>query len=351
MKFGVYVHIPFCRRKCPYCAFISGDFGRTGLYLASLEREIEKRMPDEKPDTLYIGGGTPSYAGTEMICRAAAAVCRRGRPEEMTVEMNPDSISRNFMESVTASGFNRFSVGVQSSDNYTLRKLGRIYGRKKVFESLEIVSGYSSNTSVDIIWGVPGRRASFDFLDVFQPQHVSTYLLTIEQGTPFYRSGFAQKRDVYIEREYYYILEELAKRGYERYEVSNFAKKGYESRHNLIYWNRDDKYLGFGLSACSFDGRVRSCNTEVYDEYLKGGGIESVKEAVDHRTAQFEDIMLKMRTVRGMGESDAEFERIERSALERFVKSGYIKESESRIAFTDSGFLIMNTLLAELIKD
>jgi len=353
MKSGIYIHIPFCKKKCSYCAFVSGNFSHTEEYFEMLKRELEEFLPKSKPDTLYIGGGTPSFVGLEKIKSITSMVNsgRKGKIEETTIEMNPDSVSEELVKGLINEGINRFSLGVQSTDNVVLKRLGRVYSKSAVFKAMEILRKHSKNISIDIIWGIPERKADLSIIDIFKPEHVSTYLLTIEPETKFFNDGFKQKSDKFVEREYYHILEFLYKRKYLRYEVSNFSIEGYQSKHNLLYWNTENVYYGFGVSACSYYNSIRSCNTQSYEKYIKDFKADRNTENIDLNTSLFEKIMLGMRKTEGIKEEGECYAKINHEAVSLQIERGYLIRKNGRIYFSDAGFLIMNGILADIIKD
>ncbi|MGN1117017.1 MAG: radical SAM family heme chaperone HemW, partial [Acutalibacteraceae bacterium] len=264
---GIYIHIPFCQSKCPYCDFYSmrSDEETMERYTDAVIREIEKCDGDISADTLYFGGGTPSVLGAERLYRMIEAVRKKFRlvSPEITVECNPASTSLDFYKKLSDCGVNRISLGMQSAVDAERRILGRISDRKVIRENVEnIKKAGIDNISVDLMIGVPFQDsesllASIMFITQLDVQHVSAYMLKIEEGTFFHKKQnllpFPDEDDTCDM--YLFLCDYMEKLGFKQYEISNFAKNGYKSRHNLKYWH-DEEYISFGPSAHSFsDGR------------------------------------------------------------------------------------------------
>lgn len=372
----IYVHIPFCKRKCAYCDFASyagtSPADRSG-YLAALGKEIAlggEKFRDRHIDTVYIGGGTPSLLeGNEIgrLTESLAAEFPHFSPEEVTIEVNPESVSAEKLEAYRAAGVNRISMGVQSLDDDNLAAVGRLHGAEEALAKLALAGRYFDNVSCDFIIGLP-----FDTPEKVKSEleaaaglvkHVSVYELTLESGTPLALA--AERGDVALpsDDETADLLEcavdVLAGNGLERYEVSNFARKGYASRHNFGYWTREE-YIGFGAAAHSFFGRSaenakrwgrRVANARSLSEYVAGvanaGKFDDLpracSETVTGDEAQKEAIMLGLRTVRGIDGKMLEG-RITPEVSPFFESAG-----EGRLRLTRRGFAVMNSVLAEIL--
>ena len=313
---GIYLHIPFCKHKCTYCDFTSfpDRLGIAEAYMACLYKEIElrgKQLESYTFDTVYFGGGTPSVIDPKYIYGAMKQIKKcfhLSQNPEITIEMNPGTVSEQKITLYKKAGINRFSVGLQTAIDEQLQNLGRIHTARDFVYTCGLLKG--ENFSADVMLGLKGQTEE----DVYKTielasrcgaKHISMYALTPEDGTPIYTdylNGELPDGDE-VRRLYDYGCRLLKERGYLRYEVSNFAKKGYESRHNLNYWRRGE-YIGFGVSASSFMCGKRFTNTFDPDEYMKcilSGFLPVVEsEDVEKEDAKFEFVMLALRTVYGI---------------------------------------------------
>lgn len=317
---GIYVHIPFCKSKCRYCDFASfpDKIGFAESYMACVYREISKRkneLKNYKFDTLYIGGGTPSVVDENYIAMLIASAKKNfnlAPDAEITIEMNPGTVSAGKIAAYKKSGINRFSVGLQTAVDAQLEDIGRIHNLKDFENCARLLKG--ENFSVDIMIGLKGQteadiEKSISVAANSGASHISVYALTPEDGTPIYTdylNGELPDGDE-VAGQYAYAADKLSKLGFERYEVSNFCKRGKESRHNLNYWRRGE-YIGFGVSASSCINNVRFTNTFDLDEYFKCilsdnfAVIDS--EKIDENGQKEEYIMLALRTASGINLSE-----------------------------------------------
>ena len=367
---GIYVHIPFCRHKCTYCDFTSfpNRLNFAESYMACLYKEIEmrgKELSDLVFDTVYSGGGTPSVVEPQYIYGAMKQIkkCFRlaARPE-ITIEMNPGTVSENKIATYKRAGVNRFSVGLQTAIDAQLEELGRIHNVRDYLYCASLLKG--ENFSADVMLGLKGQtkedvRKTIEIAAGSGAKHISMYALTPEDGTPIYTdylNGELPDGDEVAEL-YEYGRGLLAEKGYRRYEVSNFAKKGYESRHNLNYWKRGE-YIGLGVSASSFMRGKRFTNTFDLDEYMKCviSGFPPVieSETVSEGDAKFEFIMLGLRTVYGV--SSAEYKKAfgsdwKEDFAESYKKTAqYLLEEGDVARIKDEYLYVQNTILAEYMK-
>ena len=268
---GVYIHVPFCRKKCAYCDFYSRpckDEGLMDRYVRAVERHFGDYFRGGESfdiDTVYFGGGTPSLLGGKRLRQMLNALEKTGgiaKGAEITVECNPESVDKKMLRTLFKAGVNRLSMGVQSAHDEELLALGRLHtfqqARQAVADAKEV--GFS-NISLDLIYGLPDQtmeqwKDSVEKIIALEPQHISAYALKLEKGTPLYEeSPELPPEDVQADM-YFYAVERLQQAGFEQYEISNFAQKGYRSRHNSRYWDLS-QYLGFGPSAHSFFGGRR----------------------------------------------------------------------------------------------
>lgn len=316
---GIYLHIPFCKHKCTYCDFTSfpDKIAFAEAYMACLYKEIElrgKQLEKMTFDTVYIGGGTPSVIDPKYIYGAMKQIVKHfhlSKNPEVTIEMNPGTVSEQKIATYKRAGINRFSVGLQTAIDEQLQEIGRIHGVRDYLYTATLLKG--ENFSADIMLGLKGQtqedvKKTVEVVAASGAKHVSMYALTPEDGTPIYTdylNGELPDSDE-VASLYEYGRKLLREKGYARYEVSNFAKKGYESRHNLNYWRRGE-YIGMGLSASSFLCGKRFTNTFNLDEYMKcilSGFLPVIEsEEVAGADAKFEFVMLALRTVYGISAS------------------------------------------------
>lgn len=352
-EFGIYLHIPFCRSRCDYCGFLSScDFSREEEYFEGLCGEIAAARENGICATLYVGGGTPSSVSPTRLARAVGAVREKfpfSEGGERTVECNPDSFDRTRAAAYAEMGFNRVSLGVQSFSNRLLAGVGRRHDAETAMRAAELALEVFGNASVDLMLGLPGQgerevREDLARIRELGIPHVSVYGLKVEEGTPLFARGYAPDEDLCADL-YELCLGELAGAGLMRYEVSNFAKPGFESRHNLRYWRRED-YLGFGVGAHSCVGNRRFWNGGL-DEFLRGEG--GGEERLSPEEVEYETIILALRTREGL----------ERGAFERkfgcefaekyadaVKKCGrFLEVTEKFVRVSPEGFYLLNSLL------
>lgn len=375
-RLGIYIHIPFCASKCSYCDFYSlaGCEHLMPEYHKALLAHIEESARSIKQyevDTIYFGGGTPSFYGADRIVEIFNALKLNGNVRldaEVTVEANPDSLSLNAMKLLRAEGVNRLSIGVQASDNNLLKLIGRRHNFQQAERCVQNArrAGFD-NISLDLMYGLPSQTRS-DWAQTLakiielHPEHISCYGLKLEPGTPMYDdykgSPILPDDDEQADM-YCYAAELLPAFGYKQYEISNFSAPGYESRHNMKYWILDD-YMGFGPGAHSSVGNVRYSFVRDLKQYIscvkRGVSIVDEYENISPLERALEYIMLGMRTTRGI--SEEEYRRRCQynwkplaAALEVFEKKDWaVKTPEGRWHFTVPGFLISNTLIGLLLE-
>ena len=313
---GIYIHVPFCRHKCSYCDFVSfpDKMEYAEAYMACLYKELKMRgdeLKDYTFDTVYFGGGTPSYIPPKLILGAMNQIkkCfRLAKNAEITLELNPGTIGEAKVKTYLQAGINRLSIGLQTAIDSQLADLGRIHNARDYVYATKLLKG--QNFSTDVMLGLKNQtkedvRKTIELAHACGSKHISMYALTVEDGTPIYTdylNGELPDSDEVAEM-YEYGVKLLKELGYERYEISNFAVSGYESKHNLNYWKRGE-YIGVGVSASSFMQGKRFTNTFDLDEYMKcviSGFYPAVtSEQVDEADAKFEFIMLALRTKYGV---------------------------------------------------
>lgn len=366
---GLYVHIPFCRQKCSYCDFYSLPHGEEKMddYTDALLRHLNEVAPQaaaHRVDTVYIGGGTPTYLGAARLKAILGDIRRRynvDRDAEITVEANPDSAcDAAAMRTLRRAGVNRVSLGVQSADDELLRRIGRIHTFEQVRQAVQTIRKAGiRNLSMDLIYGLPGQTmeqwvSTLAEVLALGPEHISCYGLKLEEGTPLYlrREQETFPDDDAQAEMYLWAVEALAEHGYEQYEISNFAKPGFASRHNLKYWHMDE-YAGFGPGAHSDMGGVRFAYVRDLDRYIAGRLVLSESEGEETLARDFEYVMLSLRTAEGIDR--AYFERTYRQRFEpmealfrQYESAGLARATEKGWRLTPRGFLVSNSIIVAL---
>ncbi len=363
---GLYIHVPFCASKCPYCDFYSlkADDETKDKYTAAIIKNIILKQAQNSISfpTVYFGGGTPSLLGSKRLVEILRSI-NKTEGCEVTVECNPSDLCDNWtlsdMLSIADAGANRISMGMQSAVDNERKKLGRRAGKKEVAKAVELVKAAGiDNFSLDLMLGIPFQttetiRESINFCAESGAKHVSSYLLKIEQGTPFEK--VEKLLDLPDEDEccdmYLNACEHLEACGYKQYEISNFAVPGYESRHNLIYWDCRE-YLGIGAAAHSFFGGKRFFYERDINAFINGDApIE------DGEGGSFEEYaMLRLRLTQGIRNDDVKrrfgFEipekMFEKSRI--FEKNGLTAVDSNSISLTPKGFLVSNSITAALLS-
>ncbi len=368
---GIYIHIPFCRHKCTYCDFASFpdrvDYAES--YMACLYKELKMRGEELKDyvfDTVYFGGGTPSYIPPKLILGAMNQIkkCfRLSENPEITLELNPGTIAESKVQIYKQAGINRFSIGLQTAIDEQLEDLGRIHNARDYVFATKLLKG--ENFSTDVMLGLKNQtkddvKKTIELAHACGSKHISMYALTVEDGTPIYTdylNGELPDADEVAEL-YEYGKKLLKEKGYERYEVSNFAIPGFESKHNLNYWKRGE-YIGVGLSASSFMQGKRFTNTFDLDEYMKciiSGYYPAVTcEEVEEKDAKFEFVMLALRTKYGV--SMTEYKKVFGSslgddfpvALKKTVK--YLELNGDNLKIKDEYLYVQNTILMNFLEE
>ncbi len=374
-RLGVYIHIPFCASKCSYCDFysLSGCDHMMPDYQDALIDHIEESAQSLKSyevDSVYFGGGTPSFYGADRIVEIFNTLKLNGNvrlDSEVTVECNPDSTSLNALKLLREEGVNRLSLGVQSANNDLLKLIGRRHNFQQVKRSMQDArdAGFE-NISLDLIYGLPSQSKS-DWAETLariielHPEHISCYGLKLEEGTPMYErykgSPILPDDDEQADM-YFYAADVLERYGYKQYEISNFAAKGFESKHNLKYWNLDD-YMGFGPGAHSCVGNLRYSFVKDLKQYIsgvaRGASIIDEYRQIDPLERAVEYIMLGMRTSNGISEHDyrtrcqCDWRPIHKVLL-AFAEKGWAEKTGDRWHFTVPGYLISNTLIGILLE-
>jgi len=374
---GVYIHIPFCRSRCSYCDFATGTYESelAQRYVTALVQEIsEARRPVGLTvvDSIYLGGGTPSLLSPSQLERIFDAVHRRfsvTATAEVTMEMNPGTVTPEKLRAYQAAGVNRASFGAQTFDDRELAKLGRIHTADDVRTTIEMLhqTGFD-NVSFDLIAGLPGQtiddwRRNLDEAVKLHPEHLSLYLLEVHEGTPLaehIRRGIQPKPDEDLAAEMYELMvERTASAGYKQYEISNFSQPGFESRHNSKYWTCDAVY-GFGCSAHSYDGnRLRWSNerdASVYIDLVESGKTPIVDTTpLSENDVRSESVFLGLRLLRGMDLVEyrrrfgLDLRKENADDIARLLDAGLIDIDNDLLRLTRHGALLSNEVFSAFI--
>lgn len=370
---ALYLHMPFCARKCAYCDFASypGRERDMARYFLALQREMEEqcaRFGSMRAKTIFIGGGTPSLmSGAQVgaLMRMVRAHFEVAEGAEITMEANPGTLSEEKLLACRTAGINRLSMGAQAAQSGLLKALGRIHQWADVAQSVRMAraSGFE-NINIDLMYALPGQSLD-DWAETLEramalhPEHLSCYSLIVEDGTPLkerLERGEISLPDEETTLEFQTMVEQaLPRAGYERYEISNYAKKGCECRHNLAYWLRED-YLGLGCAAHSLMNGLRFGNTADLDGYIAGeyGREEQALALLDERV---EAVMLGLRLTRGLSLADyrarygRDLLKEAPSAFEKLRGLGLMKWNEERLFLTPHGLRVQNAALVEILDE
>jgi oxygen-independent coproporphyrinogen-3 oxidase len=375
---GVYIHIPFCATRCHYCNFATGGYESelARRYVAAAREEIIRSDVSTKPamrnvDTIYFGGGTPTTLSIEQIS-GLIELCRQtfyvASNSEVTAEANPGSVSQAYLENLRVIGVNRLSFGVQSFDDGELQMIGRTHSSEDAREAVRMAraAGFA-NVSLDLIAGLPEQkmetwRRNLDEAFALKPDHLSVYLLELYQDAPLlHRINRGELRAIDEELTvamYFALTDEAERHGFEHYEISNWSRPGFESRHNLKYWT-GAPYWAFGVSAAGYDGQTRWSNTRNIHEYLEKieSGQSPVAERVelDDEARQSENLFLRLRLKDGvdLGEHQRRFgvNTLERyhAEIERLREAGLIEFDENRLKISRAGTVLANEVFAAFV--
>ena len=374
---GLYLHIPFCIRKCNYCDFLSFDVGYDSqkAYIEALRKEIEyygdKNRNKYYVDSIFIGGGTPSLLEPSLLWDLTTKLNScfdLSNDAEITIESNPKTLNQEKLESYLEMGINRLSIGAQSFDDELLKHLGRAHSAEDFFNNYHLARecGFQ-NINIDLMFAIPGQsmkhwKETLNRAVELAPEHLSFYSLQIEEGTPFYKmqeEGTLFETDVQEDRNmYHHAVSFLKENQYLHYEISNASKAGYQCRHNLKYWSMED-YLGMGLGAHSFMDGVRFSNGTDLKAYLRADGLDVVWTHENSREDHISEYLFTgLRRMEGVDLNDFQNrfgEPIESvfssnwNQIQRYLREGYLTQTGDWLRFTEKGIDISNTILTEFI--
>ena len=381
-ELGIYIHIPFCKQKCYYCDFVSysNKCSEVKEYIESLKKEIEEfDFSNYKVTSIYIGGGTPSYIDSIYIVEILSELKEKLKCNliefkdiEITIEVNPGTVDTKKLNDYKKLGINRLSIGLQSTKNDILKKIGRIHTYQEFLEIYKLAreTGFK-NINIDLMIGIPGQKIG-DLKNTLQdiiklePEHISVYSLIIEENTPIEKmleNGEIKLPDEDLERNmYWYVKNTLELNGYNHYEISNFAKLGKESRHNLNCWNQEE-YIGFGVAAHSYLNGIRFSNTINVEEYIqhiennrKEENIQ-IEESQSLEDKKNEFMMLGFRKIQGVDIARFKEKFIDNPIflysenLNKLVEEGLIEVDLNHIKLTNKGIDLANLVFEEFVDD
>lgn len=374
-EIGIYIHIPFCKRKCYYCDFVSYDnkFEKIDSYIETVKKEIEDTSQTFTKDhivtTVYFGGGTPSFLESKHIKTLLENIrvnFNISADAEITLEVNPGTITEEKLKTYQMCGINRLSIGLQTTNDILLKKIGRIHTYSEFLSTYNLARKLGfNNINVDLIFALPDEKLEdlendLENIIELNPEHISTYSLIVEDGTKIKELIKENDNDYIlpseeIERQmYWHIKNKLEENGYRHYEISNFARKGFESKHNLNCWKQKE-YLGFGTAAHSFIDRVRYSNKKILSEYIFNFKSKNVEDKMDREEMAKEYMMLGLRKIEGV--SISEFERkfnlnpllYFRFEISKLVKEDLIEVDLDDIKLTKKGLDFANIVWEEFV--
>ncbi len=356
-----YIHIPFCIRKCHYCSFVSG-FDITGKkeYLNALNIEIKTRYKNEQLKTIYFGGGTPSLVEPNELEKILNCFNFDSNPE-ITIEVNPETVTKEKMQQLKQIGFNRISLGVQTFDNDLLKLIGRNHSEEKIYNSINIIkeAGFK-NISIDLIYGLPNQTIESFNIDINKAidldiQHISSYGLKIEEDSFFGKNNPKNLPDDEMQAQMFIELCKILKtNNFEHYEISNFAKKGYESKHNCVYW-QNKNYYGFGLNASGYEENIRYRNCQNFEKYIINPLQKEEEETLTIQETMENEIFLALRLKDGINIQNLNkkykinFEENYKSVIKKYSSENLLKIENNHCKLTEKGILLSNEIMSEFI--
>ena len=358
---STYIHIPFCKQKCKYCSFVS--YPKIGLieeYLIALKQEILNRYKGEPLKTLYIGGGTPSLLTSEQI-NSILTLFNLSENTEITIELNPETVTFDYLSDLKNIGINRLSFGCQTFDDEILKYIGRRHGSQDVKNAVKYAQKVGfDNISLDFIYGLPNQTIEMFEDDLkttikLDISHISLYGLKIDEDCYFAKNPPENLPDDDIQADMYLkAIEILKENGFEHYEISNFSKKGFNSKHNLNYWN-NNTYYGFGCSAHGYENETRYANETNLEKYIQNPTLPKISHILTNQEKLEEEIFLGFRKMSGINikEINKKFE-IDfcgkyKKIIDKYTSLKYLSETNAGFRLTNEGILISNVILSEFI--
>lgn len=363
MPKSAYIHIPFCRSKCNYCSFVSYtncDRDCKKRYIETLIKEIQHFYKQETLNTLYLGGGTPSLLTPNDIKKIISCF-NTNQYTEITIEINPETVDKNYLKELFTTGVNRLSIGIQTFNNNILKAIGRIHTAEKAISTIKTAKDIGfNNISTDFIYGLPNQTLECFINDLniaisLNIQHISLYGLKIEEGCKFFTtppSNIAdddKQADMYIE-----AIKNLEEKGLKHYEISNFAKIGYESKHNLNYWNSEE-YYGFGTAAHGYVNGKRYSNYTKLKDYMNNYTQKAHEHKLTKEEQLEEAIFLGFRRDSGIDiteinkKFEINFNEKYKKVIEKYINSHHLIKTSNGYKFSNEGYLLSNIILADFL--
>lgn len=360
MPSSVYVHIPFCKKKCNYCSFVSfEDLSFQDDYVKALLKEIEHYYKGEKLRTLYFGGGTPSLLSEDNFKRLLNSF-NFEKNTEVTTEINPDSATLQYLKALNEIGINRLSIGIQSFDDEILKNIGRLHDSKTAFNAIKDArnAGFE-NISLDFIYGLPEQtlenfQNTLETAITLNPQHISLYGLKIEDGSKFAKKKPANLADEDLQADMFLCTAQIM-RNYEHYEFSNFAQKGFESKHNLNYWDNNE-YYGFGIAAHGYVDGFRYSNLLHPQQYLDKPTLKMESHKLSQNEKLEEEIFLGFRKCCGIETKkinqtySIDFDKKYEKPILKYLQTGHLIKTTTGYKLSEEGILLSNNILCEFLE-
>ena len=358
---NAYIHIPFCIRKCNYCSFVSGiNISQKEQYIDALIQEIKNNYKKEELETLYFGGGTPSLLSENDI-EKILFLFNLNKNAEITLEVNPETVEKEKFKKLKNIGINRISLGVQTFDNNILKTIGRNHDEQNIYDAIEIIknSGFE-NISIDLIYGLPTQTKKIFEKDIKKAidldiQHISTYGLKIEENSYFYNNMPQNIPDDEQQSEMFlFLCDFLKENNFIHYEISNFAKKSFESKHNCAYW-RNKNYYGFGLNASGYENNIRYRNQSNFKQYLLNPFKKEEEITLTTQEIMEDEIFLALRLEKGINideintKYNINFENKYKNIINKYQKLGLLKIENKHCKLTQQGVLLSNEVMSEFI--
>lgn len=351
-----YIHIPFCKKICSYCDFCKNYYNELVVdnYLDNLKKEISKNYKNEVLDTLYIGGGTPSSLSKNNLNKLIniLKLFKLNNSYEYTFECNYEDINEELLDLLKNNKVNRISIGIQTFNDKFSKVLNRDINKKEMIEKINLTKKYFSNINIDLMYALPGEsindlKMDLEIIKKLDVTHISTYALIIEDHTNLKLQNIKETEDDIQNKMYYLIVDYLKNNGYNHYELSNFAKENYESRHNLTYWNNDN-YYGFGAGASGFIDNIRYDNTKSVFKY--NAGITKVyEEKLSLNELMKDEVMLSLRKINGINKNDfyKKYNVLLEDAFDykNLIRNNFLTETSKNVYINENELFVSNEII------
>ena len=356
-----YIHIPFCKRKCHYCSFVSGiDIKEQFAYINALKSEIKQRYKNEELKTIYFGGGTPSLLDGNLL-KEVLTLFSYTKDSERTIEINPETATIEKLSEIKKAGFNRISLGIQTFSDEILKSIGRNHTQNTIYEAIKNIKNCGfNNISIDLIYGLPNQTKELFKEDLEKAitldiQHISTYGLKIESDSYFGKNEPSNLPNDEDQAEMFLLLCNFLKQNnFEHYEISNFAKEGFRSNHNCAYW-KNKNYYGFGLNASGYEGNIRYKNSSNFKTYLKNPLLREDEEKLSQQETMENEIFLALRLKEGVNIKELnkkysiDFEEKYKNIIKKYTNLDLLQINSNYCSLTENGILLSNDIMSEFL--